>query len=153
MLEKKDLSKIKETIEKYKSLLNKNQYVINSGNDIFDCLVSLKLSKCFDNNTDLKLSIAIEKNEFYDNLEFIDCLNTLIDAIILNNEDTDLSMLEINSFLVINICIKGNKDKNIKLNTAVDSLSKKYNTKTNIYFDDNSYNIRLSISITNRGEF
>ena len=89
----------------------------------------------------------------YDNLEFIDCLNTLIDAIILNNEDTDLSMLEINSFLVINICIKGNKDKNIKLNTAVDSLSKKYNTKTNIYFDDNSYNIRLSISITNRGEF
>lgn len=153
LLEKKDLSKIKETIEKYKSLLNKNQYVINSGNDIFDCLVSLKLSKCFDNNTDLKLSIAIEKNEFYDNLEFIDCLNTLIDAIILNNEDTDLSMLEINSFLVINICIKGNKDKNIKLNTAVDSLSKKYNTKTNIYFDDNSYNIRLSISITNRGEF
>ena len=55
--------------------------------------------------------------------------------------------------MVINICIKGNKDKNIKLNTAVDSLSKKYNTKTNIYFDDNSYNIRLSISITNRGEF
>ena len=51
-----------------------------------DCLISLKLSKCFDNNTDLKVSIAIQKMNFYDNLEFIDCLNNLIDAVILTNK-------------------------------------------------------------------
>ena len=65
LAEKKDIVQIKSTVQKYKKLLNKNQYVINSGNDIFDCLLSLKLSKSFDNGTDLKVSIAIQKNEFY----------------------------------------------------------------------------------------
>lgn len=150
LAEKKDISKIKETVGKYKILLNKNQYVINSGNDIFDCLISLKLSKCFDNNTDLKVSIAIQKNEFYDNLEFIDCLNNLIDAVILTNKDTDLSILEINSFLVISISIKENKDINVKLNAAVDYLSNKYSAKTKIYFDSSNSNIKMAMPITNQ---
>lgn len=116
----------------------------------------MRLSKCFDNNTDLKISIAIQKNEFYDNLEFINSLNNVIDAVILNNKDIDLSMLEINSFLVISISIKENEDLNedlnIKLNTAVDYLSLKYNGKTNKYFEDTNYNIKISIPVKNKGE-
>lgn len=156
LAEKRDISNIKTTVKKYKELLNKNQFILNSGNDIFDYLVSLRLSKCFDNNTDLKISIAIQKNEFYDNLEFINSLNNVIDAVILNNKDIDLSMLEINSFLVISISIKENEDLNenlnIKLNTAVDHLSLKYNGKTNIYFEDTNYNIKISIPVKNKGE-
>ena len=64
LAEKRDISNIKTTVKKYKELLNKNQFILNSGNDIFDYLVSLRLSKCFDNNTDLKISIAIQKMNF-----------------------------------------------------------------------------------------
>ena len=127
--------------------------IFNTSSPVFApyfSLISLKLSKCFDNNTDLKVSIAIQKNEFYDNLEFIDCLNNLIDAVILTNKDTDLSILEINSFLVISISIKENKDINVKLNAAVDYLSNKYSAKTKIYFDSSNSNIKMAMPITNQ---
>lgn len=147
LAEKKDITQIKKTVKKYKNLLNKNQYVINTGNDIFDCLLSLKLSKCFDNGTDLKVSIAIQKNDFYDNLEFINHINNIVDKIIIDNNYIDFSMLEINSFLVISICIKGHKNQYNDLNKCVDQLSKIYNAKYNIFSDKNSYNVKVSVPI------
>ena len=147
LAEKKDIVQIKSTVQKYKKLLNKNQYVINSGNDIFDCLLSLKLSKSFDNGTDLKVSIAIQKNEFYNSLEFINDLNNLIDIIIIDNNYIDLSMLEINSFLVLNINIIEYKNKYNDLENAINQLSIKYNAKSNINIDNNNYNIKVSIPI------
>lgn len=147
LAEKKDIDQIKDTVKKYKNLLNQNQYVINTGNDIFDCLLSLKLSKCFDNGTDLKVSIAIQKNDFYDSLEFINHINNIIDKIIIDNNYIDFSMLEINSFLVISICIKEYKDQYIDLQKSIDLLSEVYNAKYNIFSEDNSYNAKISIPI------
>lgn len=147
LAEKKDIEQIKSTVKKYKNLLNKNQYVINSGNDIFDCLLSLKLSKCFDNEADLKISIAIQKNDFYDNLEFINILNNIIDKIVVNDQYIDFSMMEINSFLVIGINIKECKNQYNDLDEMIDQLSKKYNAKHNIHLSDNNYNVKISIPI------
>ena len=75
-------------------------------------------------------------------------MNNLIDAVILTNKDTDLSILEINSFLVISF--KENKDINVKLNAAVDYLSNKYSAKTKIYFDSSNSNIKMAMPITNQ---
>lgn len=147
LAEKKDINQIKETVKKYKNLLNKNQYVLNSGNDIFDCLLSLKLSKCFDNGTDLKVSIVIQKNDFYDSLEFINHINNIVDKIIIDNNYIDFSMLEINSFLVISICIKEHKNQYTDLKESIDLLSKDFNAKYNIFSNENNLNVKISIPI------
>lgn len=147
LAEKKDIDQIKSTVKKYKNLLNKNQYVINSGNDIFDCLLSLKFSKCFDKGTDLKYSIAVQKKDFYDNLEFINYISNIIDEILIDSNYIDLSMLEINSFLLISIDIKERKNQCDELNKLIDQLAKKYGAKYKTRSNNNNYNVKISIPI------
>lgn len=147
LADKKDIDQIMSTVKKYKNLLNKNQYVINSGNEIFDCLLSLKFSKCIDNGTDLKFSIAVQKNDFYDNLEFINYINNIIDVILLDSDYIDLSMLEINSFLLITLDIKEQKNNYDCLNKQINQLIKKYDAKYKIHTNKNNYNVKISIPL------
>ena len=147
LAEKKEFDQIKTTVKKYKNLLNKNQYVINSGNDIFDYIFSLNLTKYFDNGTDLKISVAIQKNNFYDNIEFINHLINILDIVIIDSNYIDLNILEINSFLVITINVNHHENEFSDLNKPLAQLSKKYNAKHKIYLNDNSYSIKISIPI------
>ena len=149
-LEKGDINKAQEIITKYKDIIRKNKVIIHTENDIFDKYMSLYLSKSNDLDIHLTYSINIDKNDFYDDIQFINALTQLFELMFLEHSTIDLNIQEINHFLVFKITIK--KDYLFDLNqidNQLNTIFSKFNPKTNITESDNELTIKISCLIPN----
>ena len=101
---------------------NMNNKIIQSKNIIFDTMISLKISELSDEGITLKTFFEIDKNEIFDDLEFINIVINILNHIKRNNDVT------------MNI-----KDKGIYIVIELFSINYFYS------FDDFSYTSSLII--------
>ena len=121
LLEINDISRIKKLVKEYKNIILKHKMIINTKNDTFDCLLSLKINDLVMNNVDVKTCLFISKNKKYDNLQFIHILIELLNYL---NTSTfiDLDLNEISEFLKIRIVFNKDTLDIIDLEKMVDNL-------------------------------
>lgn len=102
LLEKKEYEDISEIIENYKTTVIKHKLVIDTENEIFDILYSLKINDLIAHDISVNNCIFISKNDFYDDFAFINFLSGLLDFY----KDCNLLEIkinEINCFIILNI--------------------------------------------------
>lgn len=125
-LAQEDLNEANEVIEKYSHSLSHYSMVIDTKNEIFDYLMSLKINEMHLNDQDVKVMIFISKNPFYDSLTF---LNTLILMLELLHDCDSLQMIlkeENGSFVKATWIYKKeeDKEKNIREKLSHHALGK-----------------------------
>lgn len=96
-----------EELSKIKVILKEEGYYINTGNVIFDYLITNKIKITFDFDT-FKSMIAISKKEKYDRKEFISVIESLIDLYAGCN-DVEMNLFEKSNFVICDICHSGKK--------------------------------------------
>lgn len=123
LLENNDYDEVYATVQTYMNSMIKSKSLINTGNDIFDCILSLTINEIKFKGVDINTCMFISKNPFYDNFQFINICIKLI------NEFKQCSVLKINinefnKYVIIKlICSKGTINEN-KLKMILDDASK-----------------------------
>lgn len=124
--------KIRSIIDSYKSIVLKHNMILETGNSMFDCLLSLKINDLILNDINFKNCIFISKHELYEDYVFINFISKLLD-ILKTCKTIELYMNEKSNYTLINIVYDSNNlDINPINNYLKDELTKfngSYNTK------------------------
>ena len=115
-----EIDKIHKIIDQYKSIILKHNMILETGNSIFDCLLSLKINDLILNNTNFKNCIFISKDEFYDDYQFVNFVSKLLEHLKSCNE-IELYMNEESDYTIIKIIF--NYD-NLNIDLIHDYLTK-----------------------------
>lgn len=133
-LVKNEIEKIKELLNQYKSIILKHNMILETGNSVFDCLLSLKINDLILNNVTFKNCIFISKNKFYDNYQFISFLSKFI-GMFNSCKEMELFINEVSDFITIRIIYES---ENLNIGLIEGYLSKgllefdsKYSIKEN----------------------
>lgn len=94
-----------EELAKIKVILKEEGYYINTGNVIFDYLITNKIKVTFDFDT-FKSMIAISKKEKYDRKIFIGTIESLID-LYSDCNGVEMNLFEKNAFVICDMCHSG----------------------------------------------
>lgn len=97
---KNNLEKVQMLLDEYKNIVLKQRMLVNTNNEIFDCLLSLKINELLMNNIDVKTCIFISKNNYYDNLTFINLIMDILNQVKKANY-IDIDLTEISDFIKI----------------------------------------------------
>lgn len=114
LLSKKDYAQINQLLQTYKNTVLKHKMIIETGNDIFDALLSLKINDMISKEIDIKTCIFISKNNFYNNVVFIKNITELLDCFALS-KIIQIYIKENLSFLTIEIIFENNNINNYTL--------------------------------------
>lgn len=94
-----------EELTKIKVNLKEEGYYINTGNVVFDYLITNKIKTAFDFSS-FKSVIAISKQDKYDQKDFIEIIESLIDLHI-GCVSVEMNLFEKSSFIICDICHNG----------------------------------------------
>lgn len=120
LIKKNDLKNVQKLIDEYKNIILKQKMIINKKNEIFDCLLSLKINELLINNVDVKTCIFISKKDCFDSLIFINFLSNILDEL-KTAKYIDIDLNEISDFIKMRLLFE---DKNVNLKRLENSLSK-----------------------------
>lgn len=102
LLKKNDTKKSIDILEKYKDLITKRHLSVETKNNIFDCLISLKINDMLAKDINVKTVIAISQKDHYNDLVLINFIISIL-SLVYNSEFIDISIQEIRGFLRISI--------------------------------------------------
>ena len=143
LLKKKEFTKISQLLDKYKIMILKHKMIIDTGNSVFDCLVSLKINDLIINGLDVKTCIFISQNESYNDLNFINFINNIL-VFFSKCISIQFNLNEINSFVRINILYKNNSINTTRMSEYLNIEIKKFNGYYSFY-NSNSENSEIKI--------
>lgn len=101
-LKDENYQKIEEIIDYYKNDILNHQLIIDTENHVFDVLYSMKINGLIKKGIDINNCIVISRNNFYDDLGFINLLNSVLDYF----EDCkviEISIIEENGYVIVRI--------------------------------------------------
>lgn len=129
LLSIRDYKQIHILLDRYKSMVLKHRMVIDSGNSVFDCLISLKINDLIIRNIDVKTCIFISQNKIYDDLKILDLLKNILDYFY-DQDSIIINIEEINGFVRIRISTQDEITKtneiSMLLNKEIDFFDGKY---------------------------
>lgn len=147
LIEENDLDKMTKLVDTYKSIVLKHKMIIDTHNPIFDCLLSLKLNDMIMKDIDIKTSIFISQNAYYDNIAFIDFLTHLFDHLD-RSSFIDIDIKEVFSFMKIRIIFEG---ENIARSALIEYLGSGSFLKDDPYhleqIDEHKWELDISLKI------
>ena len=137
LLHKQEYDKIQNITDHYKNLVLKCKATINTGNDIFDTLYAMKINDLISNSVNINNCIFIQKNEFYNNLIFI---NTITELLEFYKYCTNLQIHfnENNKYLIVHIIHRG---EHVDLERIINFLEEK-SQSLNIKYNCQSFDIK-----------
>lgn len=102
LLENQQYEQAYELLKSHKKQTLKYNTLVDTQNVIFDYLFTLKINDLISNGIDVKLCVLISKSVFYDDLTFINFINSLLDIL---NQSLSLSIhiTENNLYTIIKI--------------------------------------------------
>lgn len=130
-LENNDYDEVYTTVKTYINSMTKSKSLINTGNDIFDCILSLTINEIKFKGLDINTCMFISKNPFYDNFQFINLCIKLI------NEFKQCSILKIhinefNNYVVIKLIYSNGYINENSLKIILNDVSKHMKCSYNI---------------------
>lgn len=130
LLNRQEYNQIYDVLNHYKMSVLKYKLIIDTKNDVFDTLYSLKINNFVSKGINVNNFINISNNEKYNDLVFINSIMKILDFYD-NCELLEIMISEVNDYIIVNIIHRnGNVDID-ELCNNLDSISSKINLKYN----------------------
>lgn len=131
LLARNEVKKARDLINNYKTVILKHKMIIDTGNSIFDCLLSLKINDLIIKDIDVKTCIFIPQNELYNNFNLINFINNTLNFFY-ECHHIEIFLKEINGFLQLTILQKSEYFEILKLTDFLDKEIKNINGYYNL---------------------
>ena len=102
LLKNNETEKSISILEKYVDIITKRHLSVETNNNVFDCLMSLKINDMLTNDINVKTVISISQNDNYDSLVFINFITDILNELY-NSTFVDISIQEILGLVRISI--------------------------------------------------
>lgn len=132
LLKNKKYNQAYELLHSHRKSATRYKMLIDTKNEVFDCLFSLKINDLITNGLDVNLCVFISKSMFYDTLLFINSLNSLIECL---HKCTTLTIniTENLNYTIIKIFCSDNASiDETKILNAIKNISKSYEIRYTI---------------------
>ena len=146
LLHDNQISKALKLLESYKKIVLKQRMIINTQNEIFDTLMSLKINDLLMKEINIKTCMFITKNSFYDNLNFINFLVDLLE-IVKESKEIELNLSEIFKFINVKMLFTESVDIEILVNFLKSNSSLIGNNYTLKHLVNNNYELKICLDL------
>lgn len=102
LLKNNETEKSISILEKYVDIITKRHLSVETNNNVFDCLMSLKINDMLTSDINVKTVISISQNDNYDSLVFINFITDILNELY-NSTFVDISIQEILGLVRISI--------------------------------------------------
>lgn len=133
-LKQNKIAEIEEFLERYTKIMFKYKLACDTGNVVFDCLVSLKINEMIMNQNLIESIFFIQKDDVYNDMNFVQMITNLLDFF-KNCKNIYVSMQSFGEYLDIRIIYR---EGQIDANKLYMFLKSNFSDKDNLLNNDHA---------------